>query len=73
MQTIVQYKSLLAIKVDFKMLTTVVVKRTAALRRKRVRRHISNIQCLFLFSYLRSPTVSPPPESLPNPIGHESR
>ena len=34
METIVQYKSLLAIKVDFKILTTVVVKRMAALRRQ---------------------------------------
>ena len=33
-ETIVQYKSLLAIKVDFKILTTVVVKRTAAPRRQ---------------------------------------
>ena len=34
METIVQYKSLLAIMADFKILTTVVVKRTAALRRQ---------------------------------------
>ena len=34
METIVQYKSLLAIKVDLKILTTVVVKRMAALRRQ---------------------------------------
>ena len=34
METIVQYKSLLAFKADFKILTTVVVKKMAALRRQ---------------------------------------